>query len=163
MTTLQPDDGAVREIEAGAARPVRPRLALPGPGQRPRDGKPHAINAFGTKLVVFADGDGELNVLDGYCRHLGGDLSQGTVKGDEIACPFHDWRWGGDGRCKLVPYAKRVPKLARTRSWDRRAADGLLFVWHDPEGNPPQPEVPHSGDRGRRQRRVDRLDIGTRC
>lgn len=52
---------------------------------------------------------GAINVLDGYCRHMGGDLSQGTVKGNEIACPFHDWRWGGDGRCKMVPYSKRTP------------------------------------------------------
>ena len=48
---------------------------------------------------------------------MGGNLAQGTIKGDEVACPFHDWRWGGDGKCKLVPYAKRTPRLARTRSW----------------------------------------------
>ena len=76
------------------------------------DGKPHAINAFGQKLVVFR-GDGNMNVLDSYCRHMGGDLSQGKVKGNEIACPFHDWRWGGDGRCKQVPYARRAPRLAQ--------------------------------------------------
>src|SRR5215213_2761186 len=67
------------------------------------DGQPPAINAFGKKLVVFRSRDGKINVLDGYCRHMGGDLTQGEVKGDEIACPFHDWRWGGDGRCKSVP------------------------------------------------------------
>ena len=67
--------------------------------------------------MVFADSEGEIKILDGYCRHMGGDLSQGTVKGDEVACPFHDWRWGGDGKCKLVPYAKRTPRLARTRAW----------------------------------------------
>ncbi len=60
-----------------------------------KDGKPHAIEAFGTKLVVFADSKGDIKVLDGYCRHMGGDLTQGEVKGDSIACPpFHDWRWG---------------------------------------------------------------------
>ena len=65
---------------------------------------------------------GELHVLDGYCRHMGGDLTQGTVKGDEIACPFHDWRWGGDGKCKAIPYARRVPLRARTqRTTTRRA------------------------------------------
>ena len=48
---------------------------------------------------------------------MGGDLTQGTVKGDEIACPFHDWRWGGDGKCKSIPYAKRIPLRARTRTW----------------------------------------------
>ncbi len=80
------------------------------------DGKPHAITAFGQKLVVFAGADGTVNVLDGYCRHMGGDLSRGEVKGDEIACPFHDWRWGGDGRCKQVSYSRRAPRLARTRA-----------------------------------------------
>jgi len=91
--------------------------------------------------VVFADSKNELRVLDGYCRHMGGDLSQGSIKGDSVACPFHDWRWGGDGRCTLVPYAKRTPKLARTRAWHTDVRAGLLFVWHDHEGNPPQPEV----------------------
>ncbi len=138
MTTLQSDEGAVREIEAGAAptRFARGWHCL-GLTRELGDGKPHPINAFGQRLVVFRSGDGRLNVLDGYCRHLGGDLSQGEVKGNEIACPFHDWRWGGDGRCKSIPYARRVPKLARTRSWATLEQDGMLFVWNDPEGNPP--------------------------
>jgi 3-ketosteroid 9alpha-monooxygenase subunit A len=105
-----------------------------------RDGKPHAINAFGRKLVVFQSGNGKLNVLDAYCRHMGGDLSQGTIKGDEVACPFHDWRWGGDGRCKQIPYARRVPLRARTTTWPTLDQDGMLFVWNDPEGNPPREE-----------------------
>ena len=29
-----------------------------------RDGGPHAVQAFGTKLVVFADSAGQLHVLD---------------------------------------------------------------------------------------------------
>lgn len=105
------------------------------------DGKPHGIKVFGQKLVVFRGGDGRINVLDGYCRHMGGDLAQGKVKGDEIACPFHDWRWGGDGRCKNVPYAKRTPRLARTATWTTLEQDGMLFVWNDPEGNPPPDDV----------------------
>jgi len=105
------------------------------------DGKPHAVHAFGQKLVVFRSENGAINVLDGYCRHMGGDLTQGEVKGDEIACPFHDWRWGGDGRCKKVPYSKRVPRLARTATWTTLEQDGMLFVWNDPERKPPQPEV----------------------
>jgi len=106
-----------------------------------RDGRPHAIEAFGQKLVVFAGQDGTINVLDAYCRHMGGDLSQGSIKGNEVACPFHDWRWGGDGRCKNVPYAKRVPLRARTKAWTTLEQNQQLFVWNDPEGNPPPPEV----------------------
>jgi 3-ketosteroid 9alpha-monooxygenase subunit A len=114
-----------------------------------KDGQPHRIEAFGTKLVVWQDSKGELNVLDGYCRHMGGDLTQGTVKGDEIACPFHDWRWGGDGKCKQIPYARRVPLRAGTRSWHALERNKQLFVWHDPEGNGPIesqmiPEIPEA-------------------
>lgn len=106
-----------------------------------RDGKPHAVNAFGTKLVVFAGADGTLSVLDGYCRHMGGDLTQGTIKGDTIACPFHDWRWSGEGRCVEIPYAKRIPLRARTRAWTTLEQNGQLFVWNDPQGNPPPADV----------------------
>ncbi len=99
-----------------------------------RDGKPHALEAFGTKLVVWADTQGELHVLDGYCRHMGGDLTQGTVKGDEIACPFHDWRWGGDGKCQQIPYARRVPLRARTQRYESVVRNDALLIWHDREG-----------------------------
>jgi len=132
----------IREIDAGTLpdRYARGWHCL-GPVKGYLDGEPHAVEAFGTKLVVFADSHGNLNVLDAYCRHMGGDLTQGTIKGDEVACPFHDWRWGGDGKCKLVPYAKRTPRLARTRAWHTDVRSGLLFVWHDVEGNPPTPEL----------------------
>jgi 3-ketosteroid 9alpha-monooxygenase subunit A len=132
----------IRDIDAGTlpTRYARGWHCL-GPVKKYLDGQPHGIEAFGTKLVVFADSQGALKILDGYCRHMGGDLTQGTIKGDEVACPFHDWRWGGDGRCKLVPYAKRTPRIARTRSWLTDVRNGLLFVWHDHEGNPPVPEL----------------------
>ena len=105
------------------------------------DGKPHGLEAFGTKLVVWKGADGTLNVLDAYCRHMGGDLSTGTVQGDNVACPFHSWRWGGDGKCKEIPYARRIPPRARTNAWQTLVVDGQLFVWHDHEGNPPPDEV----------------------
>jgi 3-ketosteroid 9alpha-monooxygenase subunit A len=105
------------------------------------DGKPHGLEAFGSKLVVWRGASGDLNVLDAYCRHMGGDLSTGTVEGDNVACPFHSWRWGGDGRCKEIPYARRVPPRARTRAWPTLVVDDQLFVWHDPEGNPPPEDV----------------------
>ncbi|TQM25698.1 Rieske 2Fe-2S domain-containing protein [Nocardia bhagyanarayanae] len=142
MRTVQSENQETRRIEAEAAptRFARGWHCL-GLIRDFADGEPHAIQAFGTKLVVFRGETGDLHVLDAYCRHMGGDLSQGQVKGDAIACPFHDWRWGGDGRCKQIPYARRVPPLARTRTWTTLEQDGMLFVWNDPEGNPPPPEV----------------------
>lgn len=66
----------VRDIDPGQAmtRFARGWHCL-GLAEDFRDGSPHGIDAFGTRLVVFADSAGKLNVLDGYCRHMGGDLS----------------------------------------------------------------------------------------
>ncbi|GAB3721255.1 Rieske 2Fe-2S domain-containing protein [Nocardiopsis nanhaiensis] len=142
MTATRSDQDGVRTIEAEAppTRFARGWHCL-GLSERFKDGKPHQIRAFGRELVVFQGSDGTTNVLDAFCRHMGGNLSQGTVKGNEIACPFHDWRWGGDGRCKQIPYSRRVPLRARTSAWTTLDQDGLLFIWNDPEGNPPPEQV----------------------
>ncbi|MFB7395100.1 Rieske 2Fe-2S domain-containing protein [Streptomyces sp. NPDC056191] len=136
MTALNDE---VRVIEAGSvpARFARGWHCL-GLADSFKDGNPHEIEAFGTKLVVFqGEDDGRLHVLNAYCPHMGGNLAHGTVKGDAVACPFHDWRWSGDGRCAGIPYARRVPPRARTRAWTTLERNKQLFVWNDPEGNPP--------------------------
>ncbi|NKY31575.1 3-ketosteroid-9-alpha-hydroxylase subunit A [Nocardia speluncae] len=117
------------------------------------DGRPHQIAAFGTELVVFRGEDGKVNVLNAFCPHMGGNLARGTVKGNDIACPFHDWRWRGDGKCASIPYARRVPPLARTKAWPTREISGQLFVWNDPQGSKPPagleiPAIPTYGDPG---------------
>ncbi|MBE2997095.1 aromatic ring-hydroxylating dioxygenase subunit alpha [Nocardiopsis sp. HNM0947] len=142
MSPTRSDHDTVRTIEAQElpTRFARGWHCL-GLSERFGDGRPHKVRAFGRDLVVFRGGDGNLNVLDAHCRHMGGNLAEGTVKGNEIACPFHDWRWGGDGRCKQIPYSRRVPLRARTAAWTALDQDGLLFVWNDPEGKPPPEEV----------------------
>ncbi len=66
------DDGRIREIETGT---VPDRFArgwhCVGLSESFKGGKPHAIQAFGTKLVVFADSEGDVQALDAYCRHMG--------------------------------------------------------------------------------------------
>ncbi|MGF6886162.1 3-ketosteroid 9alpha-monooxygenase subunit A [Nocardia sp. GAS34] len=135
-------DAEIRVIDAAGppARYARGWHCL-GLADTFRDGTPHTVTAFGTELVVFAGEDGKLNVLNAYCPHMGGNLADGTVKGNSIACPFHDWRWGGNGRCTGIPYARRVPPLARTRAWPTLEENKQLFVWNDPEGSKPPAEL----------------------
>ncbi|EGD53189.1 Rieske 2Fe-2S domain-containing protein, partial [Gordonia neofelifaecis] len=94
MTTTPDND--FRSIEsAGAPKRFARGWHCLGLAKDFKDGEPHQIKAFGTELVVFqSESDGKLNVLDAYCRHMGGNLANGQIKGDSIACPFHDWRWG---------------------------------------------------------------------
>ncbi|MFW0756298.1 Rieske 2Fe-2S domain-containing protein [Pseudomonas sp. H11T01] len=105
-----------------------------------QDGVPHELEIFGTKLVVFAGEDGNLNVLDGYCPHMGASLGKGKIIGNSVSCAFHGWEWGGNGRCSNIPFSTRIPPRAKIKSWPTMIASDQLFVYNDPEGNPPPPE-----------------------
>lgn len=100
-----------------------------------------SIECFGTKLVAYRGDDGEVHILDSYCPHMGADLSKGYLEGSSIRCPFHEWRWGPDGICDDIPYAKRIPDKARIKQWPTMRVNDMIFLWNDPEGNPPAPGV----------------------
>lgn len=102
--------------------------------------QPVAIDGFGTRVVAFRGERGQVVVLDAHCPHMGADLSFGRVEGCSLRCPFHGWRWGADGVCDDIPYARRIPPKAVIRSWPTLEENRLLFIWNDPEGNPPAPE-----------------------
>ncbi|SDS07722.1 Rieske 2Fe-2S domain-containing protein [Pseudomonas oryzae] len=110
-----------------------------------RDGKLHTLNIFGSRLLAFADDSGKISVLDAHCPHMGADLSQGTLQGNRVVCPFHHWQFEGSGRCVEIPYCERIPPKAKTRSWLTCEENGLLFVWNNPEGKAPADGVviPH--------------------
>ena len=102
--------------------------------------KPLAITAFGTRIVVFRNTSGEAIALQATCPHMGGDLTLGTVDGDMVRCPYHNWGWGADGICIDIPYAKKIPNGARIMSWPVCEENKLLFIWNDPEGLLPDSE-----------------------
>ncbi len=107
-----------------------------------------SLKYFGQKLVAFRGESGVASVLDAYCPHLGADLGVGgKVVGDSIQCPFHAWRFAGDGGCVEIPYdrSERPAKSlgrAKIRSWPVSERNGLVFVWHDPQGRPPTYQIP---------------------
>ncbi|MBE9537653.1 MAG: Rieske 2Fe-2S domain-containing protein [Proteobacteria bacterium] len=103
--------------------------------------KPRMLEVFGTKLVAYrGKEDGNVHILDAYCPHMGGDLSDGEVCGNSVVCPFHKWSWGSDGVCNDIPYAKKIPEKAVIKSWPSLEKSGLIFVWQDPENGEPIPE-----------------------
>lgn len=101
---------------------------------------PVQLNYFGSRLVAFRGEENQLIVLDGFCPHMGADLSQGYVEGNSLRCSMHAWRWGSDGVCDDIPYAKKIPAKACIKSWPTLERNGLAFVYNDPEDNPPIPE-----------------------
>ena len=105
-------------------------------------GEVKAVRMLGRDFALYRGEDGVAHVLDAFCPHLGAHLAAGgTVVGDALECPFHAWRWGPDGACNHIPYAKRIPKGARTRAWHTLERNGFIFVWYHAEGSEPDWEI----------------------
>lgn len=50
--------------------------------------------------VALSYRDGAFGAINGTCNHAGGPLGQGTLEGDYVVCPWHQWRFhraGGQG------------------------------------------------------------------
>ncbi|KAH3794564.1 hypothetical protein DPMN_148101 [Dreissena polymorpha] len=82
---------------------------------------------------------GPLTAIDAYCPHMGANLAVGgRVIGDCIECPFHGWKFRGhDGKCVSIPYADKVPEVAKVTSYTTMELNGWVYLWHHAEGAEP--------------------------
>jgi phenylpropionate dioxygenase-like ring-hydroxylating dioxygenase large terminal subunit len=93
---------------------------------------------FGVDLVLFREEGGTARLLDAHCPHLGAHLGEGGwVEGPDIVCPFHGWRWSGEGRNTAIPYSDRPNRGQRLRCWPVAERHGLVLTWYDALGRPP--------------------------
>ncbi|NJL83293.1 MAG: Rieske 2Fe-2S domain-containing protein [Chloroflexaceae bacterium] len=113
----------------GCTQELAPRQVIP-------------LHYFGKELVLFRAEDGTAHVLDAHCPHLGAHLGyNGTIIKDTIRCPYHGWRWQGNGHCAEVPYINKTPQT-KLRSYPVREVNGLIMLYYHQEGQMPTWEIP---------------------
>ncbi len=115
---------------------------LPAAFARQLRAEPIAVDVGGVALALFRDGHGAAQALVDRCPHRGVQLSLGRVVEGGLECPYHGWRFAGDGRCEHVPFnpdAKRerlgavaVPTVER---------GGLIWVFCDETAGAEDPRV----------------------
>lgn len=94
---------------------------------------PLTRRVFGRDLVAFRTASGRLALMEARCSHLGADLGRGRVVGESIQCPFHNWRYGADGRCLEIPCTHRIPSFARQRTFPVEERHGYVFFFNGRE------------------------------
>jgi nitrite reductase/ring-hydroxylating ferredoxin subunit len=99
---------------------------------------PVLVNA--DEFVLWRGAGGELRVWEDRCPHRGMRLSLGFVRGEELVCLYHGWRWGADAACAAIPAHPNLepPKSLCVRSFGVREADGIVWMaMGDAFGEPP--------------------------
>src|SRR5882724_9805794 len=81
------------------------------------------------RVVLFRTEDGAIAALEDRCAHRWAPLSDGKLIGDEIACPYHGFRYNTRGACTHVPTQSQVPPRLQVRSYPVREYG--TFVWMD--------------------------------
>ena len=103
---------------------------------------PEHVRMLGTDFVLFRDSAGAAHCLANTCVHRGGSLAHGRVRDGCVECPYHGWRYDGDGRCIRIPSLGRdgkVPPRAKVDSYPVQEKYGLVFAFL---GDLPEAERP---------------------
>lgn len=93
--------------------------------------QPVGVTLLDTRVVLWRDAAGALHAHHDRCVHRGTQLSLGRVERDEIVCPYHGWRFAGDGRCTLIPQLadpRRVPSRVRVEPLRCLERYGLAWI-----------------------------------
>ena len=110
--------------------------------------RPVGLRRMEERLALWRDTAGAPRVVLDRCPHRGMQLSRGKVRDGAIECPYHGFRFDGEGRCRLMPCegtdAKIPPKL-RAHPFAVREAHGLIWLWWG-EPDAARAEVPWFDD-----------------
>lgn len=72
-------------------------------------GRPRLVELGATRVVLARVGDAVYACGD-VCAHRGGPLSEGTLSGGRLACPWHGWMYDvRTGQCTFPARGGSVP------------------------------------------------------
>ena len=97
---------------------------------------PLAAQLLDEPLVLWRDAAGAAHAFADRCPHRGARLSLGCVRGGELECPYHGWRFDGTGHAVAVPALPGFvpPPGHRANAHAVRERCGLLWVRLDTAG-----------------------------
>jgi phenylpropionate dioxygenase-like ring-hydroxylating dioxygenase large terminal subunit len=80
-----------------------------------------------TPVLLYRREDGTAVALENRCPHRGAPLSLGCLKGDDVQCGYHGFRFASDGTCIDIPSMKTPPASAKVRSFP--LIEQAPYVW----------------------------------
>lgn len=98
---------------------------------------PIAFNRFGFALVLWRNGNGQLNTFDDRCPHRAAKLSLGQIIKDNpqnenhLECPFHGLQFDSDGLCQRDPEDSQPKPFLRAQKYTTLEKNGTIWLRTD--------------------------------
>lgn len=117
------------------------------PSDHVKKGKTVSMELLGDLILIGRKSDGSIFAMRDICPHQGAPLSFGDFDGNEVACPFHGWKFDSSGVCTDIPalcsdQQVNICKI-KTRSYPCREADGNIWLYYG-EPRAEMPEIPRA-------------------
>jgi len=88
---------------------------------------------LGEPIVFFRDSANKVSGIRDICPHRGIPLSYGRVVKDQVECPYHGWKFNGEGTCTEIPSLCEGQDLdctkIKVRHYPVREQQGLIWVF----------------------------------
>lgn len=102
-------------------------------------------------ILIFRDQAGKSHAMRDICPHRGIPLSYGRIVDDKVECPYHGWKFSGDGVCREIPSLCEGQDLdctkIKVKTYPLHEAQGIVWVFmgeknFDTTQAPPPPVMP---------------------
>lgn len=105
------------------------------------------VVASGIEFALWRGDDSTINAWENRCPHRGVRLTIGSIRGNELVCRYHGWRFAtGSGACTHIPAhpAQTPPRAADASTYAATERYGLVWVHLGLPGG--DPEITGLGD-----------------
>ncbi len=86
-----------------------------------------------TEMAIWRDNTSQVHAFDVRCPHRGMRLSQGFVRNNNLACPYHGWQYGSDGHCAFIPAHPDLPPSRSIRAGVYPCVERYGLIWSSDE------------------------------
>jgi nitrite reductase/ring-hydroxylating ferredoxin subunit len=93
-------------------------------------GEARSFTILRQRVVVWRGQDANLSALDAFCPHMGADLGNGRVVGNNLQCYFHHWQFSSDGQVSNAVCSRmNSVEKARLKRYELREYLGHVWIY----------------------------------
>lgn len=87
-------------------------------------------------ICLFRTSSGEVKAISDICLHRAAALSDGWLDGDLVVCPYHAYKFDGEGKLRYIPgvdegMLAKNKRTARTVWYKTYEQGGLVYIFPD--------------------------------